>query len=378
MDNNGEWRILKPIQRPKERHSNSHEINVPIQIGSSLWIASNEQLIEYQLQSDSCSMGSMIPYPALFRFATSMWVKSCKHKDDSIVLFNKRGIVVFDTTTRTFNEVTPIFHHFGWTVRWDSSFVCIGDSIHIMNGLHSGLQNPEGRYEYHIYSMEDQRVNTFKELLHFTMGRVPILKQGSYKSSDKMLISGFARKQTGRNIPSVIVDLVSKFSILELFQFGGLIGPFSYAPIVRANDSFYVGSLANDGSANGAERIQWKLAPEYKLKYPLSHFGYIQCGPFVVTFGGVSDERFRDGANRNTDGIYILDLRKNSGWIESPIKCPKKIQFHAVLGEDRRVHLLSRYGSSGSQRKWFRSKEVWEHEHYCIDLTDVIPELLNK
>ena len=372
MDDTGEWRILKPIQRPKDGHSNSREINVPIQIGSSLWIASSEQLIEYKVQSDSCSIGSIIPYPALFRFATSIWVKSCKHNDDSIVLFNKRGIVVFDTTTRAFNEVTPIFHHFGWTVRWDSSFVCIGDYIHIMGSL----QNPEGLY--HIYSIEDQTVNTFKQPLHFTMGRVPILKSDSYKSSDKMLISGFARTQTGRNIPSVIVDLVSKFSIFELFQFGGLIGPFSDGPTMRANDSFYVGFLENDGNASGTERIHWKLALEYELKYPLSDFGYIQYGPFIVTFGGVSDERFRDGANRHTDGIYILDLRKNCGWIESPIKCPKKIQFHAVLDEDRRVHLLSRYGSS--ERRWgfFRSKELWEHEHYCIDLTDLVPELLNK
>ena len=290
----------------------------------------------------------MIPYPALFRFATSMWVKRCKHKDDSIVLFNKRGIVVFDTTTRAFSEVTPIFHHFGWTVRWDSSFVCIGDYIHIMGSL----QNPEGRYEYHIYSMEDQRVNTCEEPLHFTTGRVPILKPDSFKSSDKMLISGFARKQTGRNIPSVIVDLVSKFSIFELFQFGGLIGPFSHAPIVRANDSFYVGSLANDASANDVERIQWRLALEYELKYPLSDFGYIQYGPFIVTFGGA-----RATQPERMDYIHILNLRKNCGWIQSPIKCPKKGKYRAALDERQGVHLVA----------------AWEDKHYCIDLSDVIP-----
>ena len=253
---------------------------------------------------------------------------------------------------------------------WDASFVCIGDYIHIMNGL----DNADG--EYHIHSVSNGTLDTFEEPRHFTTGKVPIIKSSdSYKSSNKMLISGFARKQTERDIPSVIADLVTKFSIFELFQFGGLICEDRK---VRASDRFYVGSLENDGIANGAERIQWKLAFEYELKYPMSDFGYIQYGPFIVTFGGSSDERFRDGANRNADDIFILDLRKNCGWIESPVKCPRKAQFHVVMDQNQRVHLFSRYGSTGFQRKWFRNKAVWEYEHYCIHLTDIMPELLNK
>ena len=298
-------------------------------------------------------------------------IKSYKYEDHSIVLLHENGIVVFDTRSRTFGEVISLSN-----IRWNASCVSIGDHIHIMNGL----GNREGRYL--IYSVTDQTVNTFEEPFHFMMGsNVPIIKSSdSHKSANKMLISAFARKQTGSNIPSVIVDLISKFSIFDLFQFGGSNLLKAHRSKGSAPESFYVGSLQNTESANGqigAEPIQWTVVPEYELKYPLSDFAYIQYGPFIVTFGGGSDEGFRDGIPRNIDAIYILDLRKNCGWIESPIKCPKKTYFDAVMDQNQRIHLISRWGKSAVHREWFRNKAVWEHEHYCINLTDVIPELVN-
>ena len=87
-----------------------------------------------------------------------------------------------------------------------------------------------------------------------------------------MLISGFSRIQNGEPIPLAIIGLISKFGVFELFTFDeGL------------TDSFWIGTL-EDG--NPAKPIQWNLAPEYTLKYPMSEFGYIQHGPFIVTFGG--------------------------------------------------------------------------------------------
>ena len=373
MINTKKWKSLQPIQWPRDPNDET-QINAPILIGSSFWIVSKtgplsggtypRYFIEYNIDSDS--IVSTIPYP---RFFENTRCKSCAYNEDSVVLFNECGIVVFDTNTRSFGELTPLPN-----TRDDASCVVIGNDIHIINAF----LNHEGRYL--IYSVTDRTVNTFEEPLPFTTGQAPIIKANdSYKSSNKMLISGFARKQNGGNIPSVIVDLVSKFSIFELFQFGGFKYRIAGKSRLCANDSFYVGSLQNIGGTNGAQRIQWALAPEYKMKYPLTAFGHIQYGPFIVTFGGVSDDRFREGTVIfNTDHIYILDLRKKYGWTQCPVKCPKKAYFHAVLDEDQRVHLWGRYGCSKLQPARFRSKAVWEHEHYCINLMDIIPQLMKK
>ena len=165
-----------------------------------------------------------------------------------------------------------------------------------------------------------------------------------------MLIFGFARNQKGRHIPSVIVDLISRFYNFELFKFGGL-----DLHDGQCVDSFFIGKLKN---GNPSEPIQWQSAPEYKLKHPMRAFGYIQHGPFILTFGGISDGDSRAGANRHTDDIYILDLRKDCGWVLSSVKCPQKARFHAVLDKKQRIHLHERiYGNQN---------------HYCISLDEII------
>ena len=248
MDNDRKWKSLQPIRRKKIGLSNA--INAPILIGSSIWIApsKNGPLVEYHCDSDS--IGSLISYPHEFGLASCT---SCKYKEDSIVLMNHCEILVFDTKTRTLSEVTrlPDLRPGNQTIDASASCVCIGNYIHIMDGF----QRNNGRYL--VYSVADQTVRTFEEPPRYTTGYVPILKPNdSYKSSDKMLISGFARKQTGRDIPSVIVDLIGKSSIFELFKFGGS----KYTNGTREskvcdNDPFYVGSLKRVEGKNDAQPI---------------------------------------------------------------------------------------------------------------------------
>ena len=132
----------------------------------------------------------------------------------------------------------------------------------------------------------------------------------------------------------MIVGVILKFYPFELFKFGGT------GKRGKLIDSFYIGTLKN---GDPSEPIEWQLAPEYRLKQKMCRFGWIQCGHFIVTFGGSLD------SDRYTDKIYTLDLRQNCGWIESPVKCPKKEYFRASLDDSQHVHLNARYWTHLSQ-----------------------------
>lgn len=204
---------------------------------------------------------------------------------------------MFDTKTRKYSDIFSFQRELGPYSK--SNCVAIGDYIHIFHG-----DDPSDYYI--IYSSRDNSCRTFKcdpslpteQHLQFA-----VTKTGdsidSYRSSTKTFVSGFTRMQSTGHIPAVIVDLISEFCRFELFKFGR-----RELGRDRTNcvDSFHIGTLKN---GNPLEPIQWKLAPEYNLKRPLRDFGYIQHGPFIVTFGG-----FEQGAKDLSDDILILDLRK--------------------------------------------------------------------
>ena len=171
-----------------------------------------------------------------------------------------------------------------------------------------------------------------------------------FQSSNKKLIVGFARGQTAIPIPKVIAEIISEYSTFEMFKFGG-----SSAATLQLVDSFYIGTL-KDGDP--VKPIEWRSAPQYKLKHPMTRFGYIQYGSFIVTFGGM----IKDGKSKLSNSIYVLNLHGNCGWIESPMKVPKNrildgivnqgYWLRAVLDESKRVHL---------------------NGLYSIDLMDILP-----
>ena len=267
---------------------------------------------------------------------------TCKYKDDSIVVIDGRRScgIVFNTKTREFSDIFSFQGEFGHY----SSCVTVGDYVHVFHGNGTG--------EYTVYSLTDKSSQIFKDDYtaepRNSLYDVPVIKTTDcYQSTNKWLISGFTRNQNGGHIPSVIVDLISKFYNFELFKFGGL-----DLHDGQCVDSFYIGSL-NDGDPS--KPIQWTLAPEFRLKHPLRAFGYIQYGNFIVTFGGINGDR-RTGVD--TDDIYVLDLRKECGWVRSSITCPQKDYYHAVLDKERRIHLNARtYG---------------RQNHYCMDIEQII------
>ena len=253
--------------------------------------------------------------------------------------FERRGIV-FDTETREFSDIFMFGAHrqsgFG------SSCIMIGDFLHILHGVQNS--------DYIIRSMTDETARKFEVEPEQNLYDAAVIKSnGCYQSSSNMLISGFIRHQSPRHVPSVLVDIVSEFCIFELFKFGGW-----NANEQRDSDSFYIGTLRN---GNPAEPVEWKLAPQFALNYPMVAFGFIHHGPFIVTFGGATQDSDSKQVSR-TNSIYILDLRRNCGWIESPMKCPPRLthRYDAVLDESNRVHL---------------------NERYWIDLKDILPQICN-
>ena len=344
---------------------------IPISIGSSIWIAKNKgwhpEMVEYH--PDSGTISPKIPYPAHFNKVdgySSNAIVSCKYKEDSIILLDhaKQCCIVFDTKTREYFDISPFTGPI--TSGHRSSCITAGDYIHIFDGTGR-------REEYTICSIKDNTSRSkFPEQKpqHYEV-LVPVIKtNGSYKSSSKKVITGFIRKQSKNRIPSVLCDIISKFCRFELIKFGGA---RQYVKNCGGSwqdlDSFYIGTLKDD---DAAKPIEWHVAPEYTLKYPLSYFGYVQHGAFIVIFGGkwrtVPEDGLGYGKSHDSQDIFILDLSKKSGWIQSPVECPRKGVFHAVLDQGLRVHLLT-------QRPSFdKETQKYEQEHYCMKLRDIIPQ----
>ena len=351
------------------KHYDAASWNAPIRVGSSIWItqriSNSGGMVEYHPASDTDS--GIIDYPAaLGKMRTGLRdIISFKYKNDSIVILSslKSCGFVFDTKTREFKHQITIQR----PKDCDSSLrpecrlthtLCtvIGDYMHII-GNNLFRKECKVTTDYTIYSMIDKSIQNFKNShlapsVQLGHGSQVIKIDECYQSSNKMLISGFIRNQTGNHSPAVIIDLISHFATFELFKFGG----FSYKEN-KCFPFFYIGTLKD---ANPAKPIEWTLAPQYELKLRIRDFGYIQHGPFIVTFGGtvVNEDGIVNGRKfTSSDDIFILDLRKNCGWIKSPIKCMQKGVCYAALDNNDRVHV------------WFVDREP--ETHYCIRLSDL-------
>ena len=267
-----EWRISTP-----RILSNA---SIPISIGSSLWIAlrSDRGLVEFL--PDSNSFGPDIEYPEEFK-NQHLYAKtiSCKYKAESIIVIIPIGHfgVVFDTKTRQFSDV------FRWESKEESesggwlSCIAIGDYLHIDTVGVSGKGYDIG--DYIIYSMIDKTTRKIEVGVTGKPLISTIIKSSDFNQSNKILISGFARKGSPRHIPVEIVSIIIQFyHHKKLFKFGG-----RRRRPEQFIDSFYIGTL-NKGDP--AEPIEWKLTPQYTLPHPMKGFGCIHHEHFIVIFGG--------------------------------------------------------------------------------------------
>ena len=302
MNTESKWQKMTSIKE----HFDVETWTVPIEVGSSIWFAQriteSGGMIEYHPDSDTTV--EMIDYPEAFGNVKRGWrgIVSCRYKENYIVVlpWNRGCGFVFDTKTREFLNSFS----FQCDIAKSSvglSCIAIGDYIHI---LHQG-RKAKANSDYTICSMIDQTSRKFRgphlaPSLQNGGGSQAIKLDECYQSSNKMLISGFIRKQTGDQSPAVIVELISKFATFELFKFGGYsTNEDKYV------DSFYIGTLKDQ---DPSKPIQWKLAPQYTLRSDMPFWGiaYIQHGPFIVTFGGILVHPDDPGTYTDADSIYHI------------------------------------------------------------------------
>jgi len=120
--------------------------------------------------------------------------------------------------------------------------------------------------------------------------------------------------------------------------------------------------------------IAWHEAPHWTLKRPLSFCGVVQTDSHIVVFGG-------EDSNELSDEIYILDTRSNEGWVQSPIKCPTKSRYVAVLDHRQRVHIFTSQSPSLHVDPKDKLRllsahpdDVYIQGHYCIALEHLLPQ----
>ena len=340
-----------------------------IGVGSSIWLAHNMLstggMLEYHPDSDTVE--PLIPYPPGDNRLNE--IQLCKYKDSSIIIIQHesgRGLQ-FNTQTHEFSDM----FQFGQIFLVTPSCIVIGDYLHIFHAVTEGNGKVLYNGNYTIYSMTN-KTSTHSEghcldQQGWYQYDVAVVKGiGSYESSNKELISGFIRNKSKMHVPLVIGDLLSQFCAFEMFKFGGIerdrkTSSNRQLRHCRTTDSFHIGKLRDK---HAAEPIQWTLAPHYKLKRALYGFGHIQHEQFIVIFGGSEFDSIR-GKPRGPrcDDIYILDLTKKCGWVQSPIRCPRQMQCSAVLDANLMVHLKDYEDADG---------------HWKMDLNDIIPELMQR
>ena len=357
-------------QHSKQRHDSTldHIASAqPLCIGPSIWMIkercsrtwqSNLGLVEFN--TDSNTFSDIILFPLSFKNTEDwLWLSICKYKDDSIVIVDgDRGLlIVFNTTTRTFGRTIVLKQQIGS----QPNCIAFGDYIHIF----------QGDYINHfvtIVSMLNESVNTYPPPPNYRpLSQQAIIRtNGLYESSKTTIVRGFARNQsvqTPTGIPIEIRNLISKFMVIDhemLMKFGSA----RWSLGLGQCDSAELCSIGKLKNGHPGQAIQWTVAPQYSLKLPIHRFGYIQHGPFVVIFAGNSRVF-------GADGIYILDLRSDQGWAKSPIECPRKGQFVAVLDVHQNVHLFDKRGGK---------VDVPDGGgvHFCIELDELLESVNMK
>eukprot|EP01083_Nonionella_stella_P111461 326906_1 len=89
--------------------------------------------------------------------------------------------------------------------------------------------------------------------------------------------------------------------------------------------------------SNDKLNIVWEKNEAATLIIPLSRCGYIVYEEYVFTFGGYTNHQYEDKI------FWLNVLHTDDGWKTVPsITCPLKACYHAVLVQNKTVHILTR------------------------------------
>lgn len=313
----------------------------PVRIGTCIWRSTQfndgeKGMVQFCCVTDTIQ--SVADYPEGFRpFQHTM----CQCHDRSIAIVDGKSgaLVLFDPIEKRFSDPIAIPK-----IGSGCSCVAVKDQIHIFHG------GSNSNSEYAVFSVSDNEVTTFLE--HKSS---PLRLNGSiskqmectvYNDRTMLCIYGFSRTHSVNNVPDDILSLIFEYYNVVYCTFGGFISETN-----SFLDSFYIGSINPD---NAREPILWNAEAQYTLPKPLEGCGHVHYGPFLIICGGQTTDF------QATDDIFVLDLRKQDGWMQSSLKCPKKSAFTAVL-EQLNVHLFT-----------YNPDE--ESTHTSINMNQIIPD----
>ena len=334
--NTARWTVLTPPQcKIEHRHP-------MMAFGTSIWMTGiganrinpnrncRDGIYEYDCITDTVKAALSCNF--------ALPERSCCYSANKIAWVSHRGIVIFDVTTKQYAK---------WIPKPSGSYkscIAVGDHIHLFNG---DLDRVSG---YAIFSGKDQTKTIFNDrscLGHCMFASV--LKRVRIKSHEEKLklISGLARIHAKIEIVDVMISIICQYvSATEFHKLGGAdFRPYSYLGL------FCVGHLPND---DPSQPIQWTEIPEFCLHGHGLGSGVVQKDCYIITFGGRGESR-----RQLSDEIWILNVDAQEQWKLSPMKCPERSGFVAVLDHQQNVHLFS----------WGMMEK---NTHHCIPIDVII------
>eukprot|EP01083_Nonionella_stella_P094979 266594_1 len=287
-----QWQHLMPHETPRISYN-------LVNIGDKIWYSTDYQkgekgMVEY------CPKTNKVVRTV--KYSEHMYLKGhsiCRYRGSIYIVDGRKGnIILFNPSTQTFDTKTTNMPKIG--VR--SCCIAIHDAIHIFHG------STNTNSQHLIYSIPNNTIHSLKD----------------------------PAPQTTDSCSSVAVLKYKN----KIIRFGGKL------------DSFY---LSSDIKQNASNHISWTLKRRFKLKHPLSNFGYVLYKQYVIIFGGQIGYPSVD-----TNRIYVLDLEGHTGWKMIPnITCPVSNSFYAVLAGNS-IHIFT---------GWIARK------HFSISITDVLGDL---
>ena len=282
----------------------------PISIDSSVWYATfynkgESGMVQYDTISNR--IGNIIKYEDHKPHGH----QCCNYENYICIVDGKKGkLILFDTLTRQFVKAVTIPR-----IGNGASVIAMNDDIHIFNGC---LNNNS---KHIIYSVEADKIR--------------ILRCRKMKKKMNNKIRNQCVLRWGNKI----------------IRFGGW-----NVKSKQLLDSFYISSPIKP---NETGKIKWNFKAEYRLKNKHHRCGYVLYENFIMIFGG----EIKKG--QYSDGIYLLDLSKNIGWIPLKIKCPLKSQFFATLTANNDIHIFT---GINQWPKWEESVL----KHYSISISKLV------
>ena len=261
-------------------------------------------MIEWDIPSEK--IVNTIQYPEGMKPARQY---CCNYNGNIYLIDGENGeIILFDPMTKTFTKKCEI----PLIGRYPSAVVMV-DKIHIFYGKYGS----DSKRVYLIYDILTNKLSEYAHKFDKALCRVSVIK---YKH--------------------------------RIIAFGGSDGR-------RLNTLWVSSEIGPDDEF----RPKWTIKEDWKLPKRTAGCGHILYKDYIIVLGGSIGS---GGSRKDSEAIYLLDLRSDNGWIElKHIKCPLQSEYLAINISDSMVHLFV------AMNKWPNWQES-VRGHYSIHISTLL------